>query len=187
MSSLPSQGSSRSGRDDLLAQGPPSTLDPTDSVDDSKLLEMWLPSGLRSSRWLGWRLRLLVVMALLGCAGLFLLTRGLAEQPRIDAGWSADAQGQLILASSQDPALTPFLGRALLGVIGGDAQVAVIDGLALQRSPRWLVHDAERARHHELHTQLAAALAQPRVRLYFTDGGVTALAPTARGVLGLGV
>jgi len=187
MSSLPSPTSSRTGRDDLPAQGPPSTLDPTDSGDDSKLLELWLPSGLRSSRWLGWRLRLLVVMALLGCTGVFLLTRGLAEQPRIDASWHADAQGQLELVASQDPALTPFLRRALLGVIGGDAQVAVIDGLALQRSPRWLVHDAERARHRELHTQLAAALAQPRVRLYFTDGGVADLAPTARGVLGLGV
>ncbi|HWH75419.1 MAG TPA: ATP-binding protein [Methylibium sp.] len=140
-----------------------------------------------SPQGLAWRLRLIVLLALAGCIGLFLLTRGLAAQPGFDASWRANAQGQLELAASRDPALAPFVGRALLGVIGGDARIAVLDAVALQRSPRWLLNDGERAHHREMHAQLAAALAQPMVRLYFADGGIADLEPAPRGVLGLGL
>lgn len=158
-----------------------------DSEFDSSLLEQWIPSRLQGTRWLGWRLRLLVGMALLGCVALFLLTRGLALQPQLDASWRANAQGQLELAASDEPALAPFVGRALLGVIGGDAQIAVVDALALQRSPRWIPGDTERARHRELHQQLHAALSHERVRLYFADGGTAELQLAPRGSLQLGL
>ncbi len=154
---------------------------------DTSVLDEWLPSRLHSSRWLGWRLRALVALALLGCVGLFLLTRALAAQPHLDASWRANAQGQLELAASGDPELAPFAGRALIGVIGSTAQVAVVDALVLQRSPRWLIGDAERARHRELHGQLHAALSQPQVRLYFADGGRALVRPGVRGSLQLGL
>ncbi|MDP1790478.1 MAG: histidine kinase, partial [Methylibium sp.] len=165
---------------------PVSRLDDNDSGIDTTVLEQWLPSRLRSSRWLGWRLRALVVLALLGCLALFLLTRELAQQPRLDAGWRGNDQGQLVLAASTEPALQPFIGHALLGVIGGNSQVAVLDALALQRSPRWLPGDAERARHHELHEQLTRALSQGHVRLYFAEGGTAELQLQPRGSLRLG-
>ncbi len=151
------------------------------------LLQKWLPAGLRSSPWLRWRLRLLIAAALLGCLTLFLLTRALAAQPHLDAVWRANAQGQLELAASATPVLQPFIGRALLGVIGDDAQIAVVDALALQRSPRWTPGDAERARHRELHLRLHAALSQQRVRLFFADGGTAQLQLAPRSGLRLGL
>ncbi len=158
-----------------------------DSGLDTGVLEQWLPSRVRHSRWLGWRLRALVALALAGCVGLFLLTRMLAAQPSIDAAWRANPQGQLELAASGDPALAPFVGRALLGVMGGDTRIAVLDPLVLQRSPRWLPDDAERARHRELHAQLHEALSQQPVRLYFADGGTAELKLGPRGSLHLGL
>lgn len=174
-----------------LAAGPeplelPSGFDGTD-MGDASPLEGWLPSRLRGSRWIGWRLRLLVAGALLGCVGLFLLAHTLAAAPHLDATWRANAQGQLELATSDDPALAPFVGRALIGVIGNDAQIAVVDALVLQRSPRWLTDDADRARHRELHRQLYAALSQPPLRLYFADGGTAEPSLAPRSLLQLGV
>src|SRR5262249_59638068 len=40
--------------------------------------------GLVAGRWLGWRRRALVVLALLGCVGLFTLLRTLSASPHID-------------------------------------------------------------------------------------------------------
>ena len=158
-----------------------------DSAFDTARLERWLPPGLRNSRWLGWRLRALVMLALAGCVALFMWTRHLTAQPWLDANWRANAHGQLELTATNHPALAPFVGRALLGVVGADGRTAVLDALALQRSPRWLSGDAERARHRELQEQLRAALAQARVRLYFSDGGSAELEPGARGSLQLGL
>lgn len=178
----------RPSRRDARTSGPPtSRLDDNDSGIDTTVLEQWLPSRLRSSRWLGWRLRALVVLALLGCLALFLLTRELAQQPRLDASWRGNEHGQLLLAASNEPALQPFVGHALLGIIGGDSQVAVLDALALQRSPRWLPGDAERARHHELHDQLERALSQGHVRFYFAEGGTAELQLQPRGSFRLGL
>lgn len=163
---------------------------PRDSADsgfDTSVLEQWLPSRLRSSRWLSWRLRALITLALAGCVGLFLLTRVLSAEPRLDANWRATSEGQLELVASGDPALAPHAGRVLLGVIGDDSRIAVLDALVLQRSARWLPDDSERARHAELHAQLHAAFAASRVKLYFADGGVAELTlqPRGSGHLGL--
>lgn len=155
--------------------------------EDAGPFDKWLPSGLRSSPWLRWRLRLLVGAALLGCIALFLLTRALAAQPYLDAAWRANPQGQLELAASESPLLQPFVGRALIGVIGDDARIAVVDALALQRSQRWNPSDAQRARQRELHLQLHAALSAQRVRLFFADGGTAELRLAPRGALRLGL
>ena len=158
-----------------------------DSGFDTKALYSWLPSQLRGSCGIGWRLRALVALALAGCVALFMITRSLAAEPWFDAQWRANAQGQLELAASDDPALAPLIGRAPLGAVGEDGRVAVLDALLLQRSPRWMLGDTERARHRDLHAQLHAVLAQPTVRLHFSDGSSADLAPKARGSLHLGL
>ena len=56
-------------------QGPLSTLTPADSVLESTFGERLALHSDAMSRWMGWRLRLLVVCALAGCLGLFLLAR----------------------------------------------------------------------------------------------------------------
>jgi signal transduction histidine kinase len=132
--------------------------------------ESWLPTRLRSPRWLGWRLRAVVVAAILGCVCIFLLASTLAQQPRIDAHWRADAQGRVELVTSADPALGAMLGRTLVAVHARGIDVTGLDAWALERSPRWLSTDALRTRYLQVQERLAAALATGHVQLEFANG-----------------
>jgi signal transduction histidine kinase len=136
---------------------------------------------------MGWRLRLLVASALLGCVGLFALARIVAEPFHINATFHADANGRIELASTADPVLKPFQGRALLAVVGGGVSVRLTDAMPLQWSARWLVGDADRARQVALHEQLSAAQAQPRVSLLFADNARVELELQRRGLANLPV
>jgi signal transduction histidine kinase len=136
-------------------------------------------------RWTGWRLRLLMLCALLGCVATGVLVRALIEAPHIDASWRADAQGRIELAESAEPKLQAYVGHALLGVAGGDVSVALTDALTLQRSPRWVIGDGARARQQLVRDQLAIALAAPRVKLFFADGSQAEVSPVPRGIGGL--
>ncbi|HZT55963.1 MAG TPA: ATP-binding protein, partial [Burkholderiaceae bacterium] len=94
-------------------------------------------------------------------------------------------QGRIELAQSRDPALQAHTGQALTGIVGGATSITLNDTLALQRSPRWIIDDAERAHQQGLQEQLARALAEPEVRLLFADGGAAELRPAPRGLSGL--
>ncbi|HZT56267.1 MAG TPA: hypothetical protein VFA35_08585, partial [Burkholderiaceae bacterium] len=50
---------------------------PPDSVLDSELSDPNGHDAHVAARWIGWRLRLLVALALLGCLGIFALIRAL--------------------------------------------------------------------------------------------------------------
>jgi signal transduction histidine kinase len=158
-----------------------------DSQIDSNLGEQPAEPAEPTSHWTGWRLSLLAMCALLGCAVLFNLVRDLMAAPHFEAVWRPGAQGRIELAASADPLLEPHLGKALVGVVGGGTTVAITDLQALQRSSRWLIKDADRVRHLALHELLAAALAHPEVRLYFADGAGVESRTTARGVASLPV
>jgi signal transduction histidine kinase len=140
----------------------------------------------RRANWIGWRLRLLVAAALLGCVGLFALAHALAALPHVDASWRADGAGRIMLAHTEDPLLRPLEGRALIGIVGAGASISLTDALALQRSARWIADDAERARYIALHEQLAAAFAQPVLRLLFANGELLEVRPLAQGYASLG-
>jgi signal transduction histidine kinase len=157
-----------------------------DSAFDSGFLDRSFARERSLSRWMGWRLRLLVGAALLGCLGLFALARWLGDPPHIDGTWRANAQGQLELAASNDPVLRPHVGRALIGIVGGDVSVAVADVLTLQRSSRWLIADTERERHRAMHEQISQALSQQSVKLFFSDGDMVEMQLQHRGFAGLG-
>lgn len=173
---------SRDHRSTIAPAGPTTT----ESTFDSKLLDHGFRGSASLSRWMGWRLRLLVGAALLGCMGLFFLARWLSDPPHIDASWRANVQGQLELAGTGDPALKPHLGHALIGIVGGDVSVAVADMLTLQRSSRWLISDTEREQHRAMHEQISNALSQQGVKLFFSDGDMVQLQLQRRGFAGLG-
>jgi len=182
-------GSSLPGADALrerVGAGAAAPSGTGESAFDSGLLDRGFVSESSLSRWMGWRLRLLVVAALLGCLGLFFLARWLGDPPHIDATWRPNAQGQLELAYTGDPQLKPHLGLALIGIVGGDVSVAVADVLTLQRSSRWLIADNERHRHRAMHEQIATALSHHSVRLFFSDGNVVEMQLQRRGFAGLG-
>lgn len=156
-----------------------------DSTLESLLGERGLLAGSTMSRWMGWRLRLLVVSALLGCLGLFQLAREMAAAPHVDAVWRADAQGRIELAGAGDPGLKARIGSVLVAISAGGTTVALPDALALQRSSRWILDDAQRVRHRALHQQIETLLAQPAVRLDFADGSNVVVAPHPRGFASL--
>jgi len=139
----------------------------------------------RLSPWRGQRLVLLVLFALLGCLAVFSVVRALSASTRIDAHWRSDPQGRIELASSTDSALRPHIGQALTGIIGADDSVVLVDALALQRAPRWVIDDAGRARQQAMQAQLAAALASDRVRIFFADGSKVELQPAPGGFAAL--
>ncbi|MEO6032028.1 MAG: ATP-binding protein [Burkholderiaceae bacterium] len=157
---------------------------PLDSAFDSGLSER---RGATShlARWMGWRLRLLVACALLGCVAVFALINHLAMAPHIAAVWRADAQDRLELARTTDPALQPYVGQTLVGVKGAGGPWVAVDALALERSARWITSDARRARYQNLRAQLAAALAQPHATLRLGDGTVLEVQPQPRGLANL--
>lgn len=156
-----------------------------DSSLETLLGERVPPAGSIASRWMGWRLRLLVISALLGCLGLFLLAREMAAIPHVEASWRIDAQGRVELAASDEPALKPHLGGVLAAITDGETTVALPDALALKRSARWIVDDDRRARHQELHRQIDALLAHPNLTLVFADGTAVQVAPHPRGFASL--
>ncbi|MEP7294736.1 MAG: ATP-binding protein [Burkholderiales bacterium] len=139
----------------------------------------------RAARWEGRRLAALLLLAMLGCIALAVIARGLASAPRIPAQWHVDAQGRVALAGSSDAGLQAHVGQALTGMMGGDDTLAPVDGLALQRSPRWVLDDADRARQRAAQSQVAAALGSSSVRLFFADGTRAEVRPLPRGVIGL--
>lgn len=138
-------------------------------------------------QWRGWRLQLLLLCALLGLAGLAMLANELGSRLHVDAGWRADGRGRIELASSADPLLQPDIGKVLAGVADGATTVAITSLQGLQRSPRWLVKDTDRARLIALHEQLAGMFSGDEVRLRFDDGSKVTLQTTPRGVTGLPV
>jgi signal transduction histidine kinase len=139
-----------------------------------------------SSRWMGWRLRLLVLLTLLGCVGVFALTNAVIGMPHVDAMWRVNPQGMIELADSSEPALKAHRGHVLVGIAGGaDANVTPVSALALRRSARWVVDDAARERQRVLHADLAAAFAQPQVKFHFADGVVVSVEPQPHALIGL--
>jgi signal transduction histidine kinase len=151
-----------------------------DSVLDSVFNDRSLDGSSSLSRWMGWRLRLLVVAALTGCVGLLMVARELAAPLHIDASWRADMQGRIELVAAADPALKPHLGQTLTQV--GSVSV---DGLALRRASRWLTDDTQRAQHQALTETLFAAVQHGRVRLVFGDTGAVEVQAQQRGFAGL--
>lgn len=173
------------GRPDPPSTTPPDEGAPSAPADAADAAPR-LPPAVQSLR-MGWRLRLLVLAALVGCLGLFALIRLLAATPAIDAHWSADPRGRIVLTASDTARLQAHVGRELTAITASDGHVIDADASLLQRAPRWVVRDADRARLVALHRELDQALAQGPVHLTFRGNQETTLVPRARGLAGLGL
>lgn len=148
---------------------------------------------LDDAQWTGWRLAVLVGVALLGGLALLAFARWLAAAPHLDTTWVAGPGGELRLQATPLAALQAQRGRVLLAIgaaaTAGAADPAPVpvDALLLQRSPRWQVDDSARHRQVELHERLAAMLADGAVDLHFEGGAVVRVQPAPRGLGGLGL
>ena len=160
---------------------------PGESILDSDLSDLSGSSARRAARWVGWRLRLLGIVALIGCLAVLALVRAMTALPHLDADWRADTRGRVELAGTHDPLLAPQIGRTLLSISGGAATVSLTDALALQRSPRHVIADGERARQLMLDERIGEVFAQPEVQLRFDNDEQVDLRPRPRGLMGLPV
>lgn len=136
-------------------------------------------------RWVGWRLRLLLLAALGAGLGLLLLIEMLAGAPRVDALWKVDQRGQLALEASPDPRLIEHVGSTLRGLSSRGREPVAVDAFALEGTPRWLVEDGIRARLVRERRTLAEALTADSVTLHFADGTSEGVEPRPRGLAGL--
>ena len=161
-------------------QSTPSDRAGPGSVFDEPAWERSLGGHARGERWIGWRLRLLVAAALIGCLAVFVLIRALAALPAMQVTLQGNDRGVLLLP---DPAGAP---RAVRALVDAQGHTTALDTLLLQRSARWLVDDAERARQVVQHDALASALAAGSLQLALDDGRHIVVASAAQGAAGLG-
>ncbi len=170
--------------------GPASAWSATNAATDHRAARTQeLPSppitDFQPSRWMGWRLRLLVAAALFGCLVLMAQVRWLAAVPSIAATWSAGEHGELVLAATTVPSLQPYIGQHLVSVSGSNGGEPVQLGQSTAPSPRWVTLDAERSERSATWRSLNAVLSQPEVALTFANQGVVKLSPEAGGVQNL--
>lgn len=124
---------------------------------------------------MGGRLRLLVLIALAGCVGMFLLLRWVGASATLPVALATGPHGELTLA-----------GRTVVAMSSPATGRFEVDTLLLERSPRWQVDDGDRQRQVRQHEALARALAAGPVVLHFEEGATLALAPSPRGIAGVG-
>jgi signal transduction histidine kinase len=158
----------------------------TDSAFGTGTLESTLERRL-PRQWMGWRLRLLVLAALVGCIGIFTLMRWLAASPFLDASFQASPQGALTLIGSPVPALDALGGHTLVEVVAADETRYNLDAAVLYRSARWQIDDAQRMVQIDQQERLASAFAAGAVTLRFADGAALSVDTPPRGYAGLGV
>ena len=171
------------------AEGRPDAAHETraDALLDSRWVDhALLPRSAAMARWVGWRLRLLVVAALLGSLGIFALLRTLAGLPHIDAQWRSIGNSGVELTASADAQLASKIGRRLVAIEQPDGRRIEVDASMLQRSPRWTVDDQERQAQMLVQEQLGQSLQQPVLKLHFDDRSAVQVTPNRRGFTGLG-
>jgi signal transduction histidine kinase len=132
-----------------------------------------------SARWIGWRLRGLVLAALLGCLAMFALIRTLAQQPVLEQRLAVDDSGVLRLAGAAPQPALAFL-------VDAQGRALPIDRLLTARSARWLATQAERQSLLQQHDALAASLTRGQVQFIDSDGQHHLIAASPRGAVGLG-
>ncbi|XVJ68990.1 MAG: histidine kinase [Rhizobacter sp.] len=142
-------------------------------------------ANLSPSRWMGWRMRILVLVALLGCFALFVTLRWLAASPALPGLWKPSTTGQLLLIGANNSSdLQPYVGQTLQGLKApGDNPLLTV--APLLRSARWTPSESAREQATAQAQSLNALLAQPTVELVFDHGDVVQVMPQARGLLSL--
>lgn len=121
---------------------------------------------------------LLAACALLGAAALLALAQALAALPGIDARWQLGPAGEIVLASSDHPALAPLRGRRLLAMESA-GRVLPADAAWLRAAPRWNADETARRTQVQARRALSALLAGDRVTLHWAGADAVGIDPRA--------
>ena len=79
-------------------------------------IEAILQRPLNPPRWLGWRLRAMVLIVVAGLAGVLLVAHWLAAQPKFPLGLQASPNGEVRLGTADYPTLQRLEGLTLLSI-----------------------------------------------------------------------
>lgn len=165
---------------------PDGAHDAYDTEPVARTLEEILQDGTHLPRWIGWRLRLLVVAVLLGCLGLFGQTIWLSRQTHLHTQWVLSPDGRIQIGATDNLGLRPFEGRTVDEVIGADGHVIPIDSVTFERSSRWIDDDVQRERYYRARAALSQSFAaggsEAGLTLKFTDGSWVHVPPVAHGL-----
>jgi signal transduction histidine kinase len=153
-------------------------------VDDTPELSKGSPAqrrGVAPLARLSWQFRLLVATTLLGCLALLLFIRTIASTPVLDEAIHLESNGTLSLVRE---------GAAPVGIVAAQdllGRPLALDPAHAERSARWIVDDARRARHVASHEALARAVARGPITFALADGSEVIAKPRPLGVARLGV
>lgn len=162
-----------------------STLTGNDSgFESSRLQELTAGAGPSMHR-IGWRRRVLLLVAVLACLSVFLTARHMAQQRVVDAEWRTLVNGHLELVSSRDLPLRGRSGTELLGLINPAGELVAVKAPATA-TLRWWADDEERDRLTRMRLRVAEALESGDVTLVFSDGSRVEVRSRSRGYGGLG-
>lgn len=141
-----------------------------DTWHDGRVSELLGRPRFATSGWIGWRLRALLICALLGCIGVFALSTWLSRMPSLAVGsWEAADDGSVVLARTDREALREQVMQAVLAIRSGD-RVSDVDASVLQHSSRWIPDDAVAREHERRLGELAGLQAAPDATLQFANG-----------------
>lgn len=146
------------------AETPPACDPPTNSQQPWPSLESVLQKPLSLPRWVGWRIKAMVAIVVMGLAGILLLANWLAGQPRFPFSLSVTPAGDVRLDTADYPPLRPLEGQLLQGIViehgGAEGREieAPIPPLALFPSGRWLIDGEGLRRFVTGHVGLSSAL-----------------------------
>lgn len=126
-------------------------------------LEAVLGRPLGLPRWMGWRLRALMVVVVMGLALILLVASWLAQAPRFPLSLKVNPAGDVVLQAADYPTLRRLEGQVLehirIDVPDASGQLhphlARIEPLALHPSGRWILDGEARERFAALHQGLA--------------------------------
>ncbi len=169
--------------DSTLGQGLTSL--PASDFADSHQVELATGLGPSAPR-IGWRRRVLLLAAIIGCLTVFLLARAMANHPHVAAEWRQGTADRLELVFSPLPALKEHLGKELLAVGGAQGEAVPFDGLAVSHSARWVADSPLLERLMRARSVAARALDDGRVVLVFQDGSRVEVPARPRGYAELG-
>jgi signal transduction histidine kinase len=131
--------------------------------------------------WVGWRWRLLAVLALVGCVVVLALIRSSVMLPQVQGQFTLSAQGQLLLVASTQAPQQP---KAVRGVVV-EGQVQPINAMLFASQDRWIANAPLRAARQTQQEAVNAALVRERSTWQLEDSSQIDLPTVPRGVWGV--
>jgi signal transduction histidine kinase len=139
-----------------------------------------LPVSSWPRSWVGWRWRVLVLLALTGCVAVLVLMRAAVTTPMVLGEFVLSASSELQLRTTPNLKDAPSAVRGLLWI----GQQQAMNG-ALLVDDRWTVNAEQRASHQAQRAALNEALAQGKTTWLLESGATVDLSAATRGVTGL--